>query len=131
MISESILLARRAKKLSRTALAKTLHVSTQTIYRWERGDTKLPLKQAQKISQALDLNLRIPCPVCAQSLDVSNGAIEAAITGDLRCLLRAAYVVSDDLPIASVEDARRITEISNLLEAALDLVGSSGSPGEE
>ena len=124
-IPAAIQSARTGHKMTRSALADAVGVSGQTIYRWERGTTKIPLKQAIRVSTILKMAISMECGQCRQKLTIREGSIEPAGARDLLGLLSAAYMVSDGLPCASVDDARRISEIANLLEAALDLIEST------
>lgn len=52
---------RRARKragLTRTGLAAAIEVTERTIYRWERGDTKILLKHEAAIRAALQKGSR-------------------------------------------------------------------------
>ena len=111
--------------MSRSALGAAVGVSAQTIYRWETGATTIPLTQARRLSEVLCIALRLPCPACALSLHVRGGEAEPALGRDLLGLIHAAYMISDDLPCAAGDDARRIQEIASLLESALDLIEST------
>lgn len=125
MIGRQIQRARKNTGISRSKLASLLSVTVQTVYRWEVGQTRIPIKQAIRVSKILPIPLQAKCEQCAQNLTIRDGEIEPAHARDLLGLMSAAYMVTDGLPCASVDDARRITEISNLIEAALDLIEST------